>query len=182
MRTLRPIHLAFGALVAALAAGCAARLTTLPADQPTRTLTLRWQRLVDPSDRTCPRCSSTEQEVQKAFSHLRTSLAPAGIAVALQTDRIDEKTFFQAPLESNKIWIDQRPLEEWLGGQIASSPCCGSCGDAECRTVSLGGQMYEAIPAGLIVRAGLIAAGEALSGGTVGTPASSVPPSPDHTR
>jgi len=39
------------------------------------TLTPRWQRLVDASDKTCPRCASTEQEVQKAFEHLKHSLA-----------------------------------------------------------------------------------------------------------
>lgn len=156
--------LGFMCVEATLLAGCAAHVSTLPADVPMHTLTVRWQRLVDASDKTCPRCSSTEQEVQKAFAHLKSSLAPAGIAVALQTDRLDEATFFQAPLESNRIWINSRPLEDWVGAQSASSPCCGSCAGAECRTVSVGGETYEAIPAALIVRAGLVAAGEALRG------------------
>jgi len=163
-----------GCISAVLLAGCAARFSGLPADTPVHTLTLRWQRLVDASDKTCPRCSSTEQEVNKAFHHLRTSLAPAGIQVALQTERLDEATFFKAPLESNRVWINGRSLEDWLGAQTASSPCCGSCAGAECRTVSVGGATYEAIPAGLIVRAGFLAAGEALRGGS-STPVSSAP-------
>jgi len=147
-------------------AGCAGRFAGLPADTPVHTLTLRWQRLVDASDKTCPRCASTEQEVQKAFAHLKTSLAPAGIQVALETERLDEAAFFKAPLESNRIWIDGRALEDWLSAQTASSSCTGCCAGAECRTVCVGGATYEAIPAALIVRAGFLAAGEALRGGS----------------
>ena len=157
MRTLALILLAV-----ALLSGCSAPDTTLPAEAITSTLTLRWQRLVDASDKTCPRCASTEQEVTKAFEHLKRSLAPAGIAVALETDRLDEAAFAAAPLESNKIWINHRPLEDWLGARTASSPCCDACGDTACRTVAVGGATYEAIPAGLIIRAGLIAAADAL--------------------
>jgi hypothetical protein len=153
-----------GCISVALLSGCAARFSGLPADTPVHTLTLRWQRLVDASDKTCPRCGSTEQEVHKAFNHLKTSLAPAGIQVVLETERLDEATFFKAPLESNRVWINERSLEDWLGAQTASSPCCGSCAGAECRTVSVGGTTYEAIPAGLIVRAGFLAAGKALQG------------------
>lgn len=150
----------------ALLAGCATRDAGLPADTPVHTLTLRWQRLVDESQQTCPRCASTEQEVGKAFAHLKASLAPAGIAVALETDQLDEAAFLEAPLESNRIWIDGRPLEEWLGAQTASSSCSGCCGDnTQCRTVAVGARTYEAIPAGLIVRAALVAAGHALRGG-----------------
>jgi hypothetical protein len=163
-----------GCISIVLLAGCAARFSGLPADTPTHTLTLRWQRLVDASDNTCPRCSSTEQEVTKAFNHLRTSLAPVGIQVALQTERLDEATFLKAPLESNRIWINERPLEDWLAAQAASSACTGCCEGADCRTVSVDGATYEAIPAVLIVRAGFLAAGETLRGGSA-TPVSTAP-------
>lgn len=56
-------------------------------------------------------------------------------------------------------------LEDWLGAVTASSPYCGSCGDNECRTVSVSDQIYEAIPAALIVRAGLLAAADVLRNG-----------------
>src|SRR5512137_1369442 len=107
MRTL-PLAI----LAAALLAGCAARYSGLPADTPMHTLTLHWQRLVDTSGQTCPRCASTEQEVQKAFEHLTRSLAPAGIQVAVETERLDEAVFLKAPLESNRVWINGRPLED----------------------------------------------------------------------
>ncbi|MBL7156519.1 MAG: DUF2703 domain-containing protein, partial [Candidatus Omnitrophica bacterium] len=40
-----------------------------------RTLTIKWQRLLSEGE-TCPRCGSTEKEVEKAVSMLRKSLAP----------------------------------------------------------------------------------------------------------
>lgn len=145
-----------------LAAGCAAQFSGLPADVPTHTLTIRWQRLVDVKGKTCPRCGGTEQEVQKAYAHLKRSLAPVGVQVQLEAERIEEAAFREAPLESNRIWIDGRALEEWLGAQVGSSACCDACEGAECRTVSVNGSTYEAIPARLIVRAGILAASDAL--------------------
>lgn len=158
------MRLQYYCVVSALVAmGCAAHSSLLPADVPTHTLTIRWQRLVDASDKTCPRCASTEQEVTKAFTHLKQSLAPAGVAVTVEAERMDEATFLAAPLESNRIWINGRPLEDWLGAQTASSACSGCCGDdTQCRSMALDGKTYEAIPAGLIVRAGFLAAGKVL--------------------
>lgn len=126
------------------------------------TLTVRWQRLVDSADETCPRCATTGSEVEKAVAHLNRSLAPVGIEVKLETERLSEAQFAAAPLESNRIWVAGRSLEEWLGARTASSPCCASCGDADCRTVSVGTQTYEAIPVELIVRAGFLAAEDVL--------------------
>jgi anti-sigma factor RsiW len=154
--------------------GCAAQLPHPPAGTPMQRLTIRWQRLVNAADETCPRCASTGEEVDNAVAHLRRSLAPAGIDVVLTTQRLDEATFAQAPLESNRIWIAERALEEWLGARAASSPCCDACGDSECRTVCAGGQTYEAIPASLIIRAGLLAAGELLRAGAPAPDSSSV--------
>lgn len=151
---------AFVALVAVI--GCAGRLPAPAGGEDMELLTVRWQRLVDSANETCPRCETTGTEVEQAVAHLRRSLAPAGIEVRLETERLSEAEFAAAPLESNRIWIAGRSLEEWLGASSAASPCCASCGDAECRTVSVGGQTYEAIPAGLIVRAGFLAAGEIL--------------------
>ena len=165
----------FCAVAALVTMGCAAHSSLLPADTPTHALTIRWQRLVDATDKTCPRCASTEQEVTKAADHLRQSLAPAGIAVTTEAERMNEATFLSDPLQSNRIWINARPLEDWLRAQSATSACSGCCGDnTQCRTVALGGKTYEAIPAGLIVRAGFLAAGKVLqedpSTPAVGTP------------
>lgn len=145
-----------------LPSGCARQIPPPTGGLPRQTLTIRWQRLVDASDETCPRCATTEEEVHRAHAHLQRSLAPVGIAVQLETERIDAATFRQAPLESNRIWVGGRPLEEWLAARTASSPCCDACAGADCRTVSVGQQTYEAIPAALIIRAGFLAAVELL--------------------
>lgn len=149
-----------------LAAGCSPMLASPAGERATHVLTIRWQRLVDAAEETCPRCATTEDELGKAVAHLRRSLAPVGVDVDFQSTRIAPEAFAQAPLESNRIWIGDRALEAWVGAQTASSPCCDACGDQECRTVCLGTATYEAIPAALIVRAGFLAAGEILRGST----------------
>ncbi|MGB9854565.1 MAG: DUF2703 domain-containing protein [Candidatus Bathyarchaeales archaeon] len=129
------------------------------------TLKIRWQRLV--SDwQTCPRCGSTEEEIEKAVSVLKQSLAPLGIEVILEKSELSIREFEKNPLESNKIWINDRLLEDWIGGVVGQSPCCEVCGPSECRTVKVEGENYETIPADLIVKAGLLAASELISAET----------------
>jgi len=67
--------------------------------------------------------------------------------------------FTKDPLQSNRIWIGEKSLEEWLGASVGKSPCCDVCGDAQCLTISLG-DTFEAIPEELIIRAALLAAAE----------------------
>jgi hypothetical protein len=73
---------------------------------------------------------------------------------------IDYDIFQNDPAQSNKILINEKTMEAWLGAQTGQSPCCGPCGDAECRTIELNGRAYEAIPASLIVDAALRAASQ----------------------
>ncbi len=122
-----------------------------------RVLTIKWKRLIEGGE-TCPRCGDTGTEVQKAAEALRRALAPLGIEVALDEVEIGLEEFKRQPLESNRISIDGRSIEEWLGGTTGQSPCCDVCGPNDCRTVTVDGKTYEAIPADLIVRAGLLAA------------------------
>ncbi|MEK6743979.1 MAG: DUF2703 domain-containing protein [Nitrospirota bacterium] len=123
-----------------------------------KTLAIEWQRLLDGQKETCSRCGSTEQEVEKAVKDLNQMLAPSDIAVNLVKKAIDPETFKKDALESNKILIAGKTLEEWLGATTGQSKCCETCGDADCRTVEYGGDTHEAIPAELIVRAGITAA------------------------
>lgn len=123
-----------------------------------KTLRIRWQRLLDEAAGTCGRCAVTEGELEKAVAELRESLSPSGIDVVLEKDSLDFDAFMKDPSQSNRIWIDGRPLEEWLEAQPGQSPCCGPCGDEECRTIELEGERHEAIPESLIVKAGLLAA------------------------
>ena len=125
-----------------------------------KTLTIVWQRLVDAEGRTCPRCQGTLQELEKAIAILERSLLPLGIKPTLQTKEIDSASFQQAPLLSNRIVIAGKPIEEWLGGQVASSSCCSVCGDAECRTIELDSQSFEVIPSELILQVALLAASQ----------------------
>lgn len=125
-------------------------------------LTLVWQRLVDETGSTCPRCAGTQEQVQRAVDRLRAALEPLGVLPVLETQEIDPATFRQRPDQSNRIWIGGRPLEDWLGARSGTSACCAACGDAQCRTLELDGTHHEVVPEGLLVRAGLIAASQML--------------------
>lgn len=123
-----------------------------------KTLVVEWQRLLDEQKETCPRCGSTEQEVEKAVKELNKMLGPSDIDVNLVKKAIDPETFKKDTLQSNRILIAGKTLEDWLGATTGQSKCCETCGAAECRTVEYGGDTHEAIPAELIVRAGITAA------------------------
>lgn len=124
-------------------------------------LPIRWQRLIK-DGRTCTRCGDTEVEVRRATETLRAVLAPLGIEPQLEVADVDEATFAASPLESNRIWISDRPMEDWLSGRTGSSRCCSVCGDSDCRTLEIQGTTFETIPERLIVKAGLLAAAELL--------------------
>lgn len=154
-----------GILVATLCVcGCSTIGSKILEEKKMNVLTIRWQRLLDEKDQTCKRCGSTEQELQKAFQSLKESLAPLGIEVALEKKALDPATCAKDVTQSNRIWIGERALEDWLGGKVGKSACgfcCAELGDnVECRTVTVGGETYEAIPAQLIIKAGLLAASQ----------------------
>lgn len=125
-------------------------------------LKIKWRRLISEGE-TCPRCGSTEKEVDKAVSVLSQSLAPLGIKVRLEKEELSHSEFKKNPLQSNRILINNRLLEDWIGGEAGHSPCCGVCGPSECRTLAVEGKVYEVIPAELIIKAGLIAASALVS-------------------
>jgi hypothetical protein len=127
-----------------------------------KTLKIQWQRLLI-DDGTCPRCGTTEQEVDKAYMSLKQSLSPLGINVALEKKALDLAVFKKNPSQSNRIMIGESNLEEWLKANTGESSCCGPCGDTECRTIETQGKIYETIPAELIIKAGIIAAGELIN-------------------
>jgi hypothetical protein len=132
-----------------------------------KTLTITWQRLLmDEDGRTCVRCGSTEKELERAVETLKQSLAPLGIEVVLLKKALDAEAFARDALESNRIWIGGKPLEEWLGADVGRSVCCDVCGNAECRTVEIRQERYETVPADLVVRAGLVAASGMIAAGS----------------
>ncbi|MHC4457680.1 MAG: DUF2703 domain-containing protein [Planctomycetota bacterium] len=129
-----------------------------------KVLKITWQRLVDEKGQTCQRCGSTGNELQKAYQSLEKSLSSLGVKVTLEKKALDPAICAKDISQSNRIWIGERTLEQWLGAQVGKSPCgfcCAELGDqVECRTVEVQGQVYEAIPAKLIIRAGLLAAAD----------------------
>lgn len=121
-------------------------------------ISIIWQRLVDEQGETCERCGATEQELIKALRFLTKALGPVGLSFTLESQALSPAEFAQDPLQSNRILIDGRELGEWLGAKEGQSPCCGPCGEAQCRTLTLDQRVYETIPAELIIQAGLKAA------------------------
>lgn len=122
-------------------------------------LTIKWQRLIENGE-TCERCGATEQEVEKAFNKLEKSLKPLGIDVTLQKEEISKTEFEKNPTSSNAVFINNRPLEEWINGDTGKSECCDVCGDENCRTVIINGEEYEVVPSELIIEASLKAASQ----------------------
>ena len=122
-----------------------------------KTLTIKWQRLLS-DGQTCPRCGSTEAEVEKAVTILGQTLKPLRIEVVLEKGELSAEQFKQDTLQSNTIWINGRLLEDWLGAQTGQSECCDICGPNDCRTMAVAGEIHEVVPVELIVKAGLLAA------------------------
>jgi hypothetical protein len=127
-----------------------------------KTLKIKWQRLVFQGEQ-CTRCSSTEKEVEKAFQSLKQSLAPLGTSVVLEKKELSLETYKKDVLESNRIWIGERPLEEWLNAQVGQSLCRGPCCNNQIRTLEMEEKIYENITAEIIVEAGFIAASRLFS-------------------
>ena len=126
-------------------------------------LPIIWQRLVDSQGRTCNRCSTTYESLQEAVAKLEEALRPLDIEIKFETREIDRESFKADPSQSNRVWIADKPIEDWLSASIASSPCCSVCGDSECRTLELGSDVFEVIPPDLVIRAALVAASQMFS-------------------
>lgn len=87
-------------------------------------------------------------------------LRPLGIEPVLETREIDSHTFRADPSASNRVWVHDRPMEEWLHGAVGASPCCSVRGR---RTVEVAGTTFETIPERLLIRAALVAAAQLLA-------------------
>lgn len=168
VRTMNKLSIIVFTLI--IVGGCVPSRVRIKEDNSMKALTIKWQRLVDENGQTCQRCGATGKEVQKAFHSLKQSLAPLGIKVLLEKKALDPATCAKDISQSNRIWVGERPLEEWLDAQVGQSPCATCCAelgsDVECRTVKVQGQTYETIPADLIIKAGLLAASRLITTGS----------------
>jgi hypothetical protein len=120
-------------------------------------LPIVWQRLVSAGG-TCPRCDATYQHLQSAVMKLREVLKPLNVTPILEIREISESSFRKEPAQSNRIWIADKPIEEWIGAAVGNSKCCSVCGDDPCRTMEVEGAVFEDIPEAIIMKAALIAA------------------------
>ncbi len=123
-------------------------------------LQVRWQRLVDAKGKTCERCGGTERATEEGARKLGRCLGPLGVKVVLEKTALSAAEFSKDPLESNRIWVGAKPIEDWLQAKVGKSQCCGACGASECRTLTVDGKTYEVVPTELIVKAGLLAGAE----------------------
>ncbi len=151
----------------ALLAGCTTTGKNASGAKKKAALEIRWQRLVDEKGRTCGRCGTTEAATEDASKKLRRSLKPLNIDVAVEKVPLSAAAFAKDPLESNRIWVAGKPIEEWLQATVGKSQCSGSCGEAECRTITVDGRTYDAIPSELIVKAGLLASAQLIQSSPV---------------
>ncbi len=146
------------------ASECCAQITTgccekdvQPGITPQKPLMITLQRLIS-NEKTCPRCGSTEEELDSAVASLKQALTLLGIKIVVEKKELSVEEFKKKPLESNRIWFNSQPLEGFVDADIGQSPCCDVCGPSECRTVTIDDQAYETIPSNVIVKAGLMAA------------------------
>ena len=155
--------------LASVLGGCATTQT-----YPDRTLTVRWQRMVDDTGGTCQRCAATGREIRLAADTLKRSLRPLNMSVVLDERPLTPQECAKDISQSNRIFVEGRALADWLGGTVGMSSCESCCPElgpkVECRTLTVDGQTHEAIPATLIVRAGLLAAAANLAGQSVTKP------------
>lgn len=159
MKQFITLLISFGLLIS-----CTALENKSIGDKKMKTLQIRWQRLVDAHGQTCPRCGTTETAIEDAIQKLKRSLKELDIDVVLEKKALSPSTFSKDPLQSNRIWIAGKPIEEWLSATIGKSQCCSTCGKSECRTIMVDSKTYEAIPPELILKAGLLAGAQLVHG------------------
>lgn len=113
---------------------------------------------------TCDRCGDTRGAARQAVADARAALGGAGIEIAL----VERELGSERLLDSNRVLVNGRPAEEWLGGSSALSDC-PSCADllgesACCREVEVAGTRSEGIPREVVLDAIMAAAGLAPAG------------------
>lgn len=122
-----------------------------------KNLIITWQRLISKRN-TCPRCESTEDELDKAILQLKKKLNPLEINIILKKSEISLEEFKKDSVKSNQILFNGRLLEDVISAEMGQSQCCDVCGNKKCRTIKTKEKTYETIPAEIIIKAGLMIA------------------------
>lgn len=110
---------------------------------------------------TCDRCGDSREAVRQAVTDARALLG--GVRVELVERELDPSELSN----SNRVLVNGRSAEEWLGGAVTESDC-PSCSDllgqpACCREIEVGGERMtsftrEAVLDAIIAAAGLAGA------------------------
>ncbi|HHJ98478.1 MAG TPA: DUF2703 domain-containing protein [Actinobacteria bacterium] len=108
---------------------------------------------------TCDRCGDTHEAVRAAASDARVAL-PASLAVI---DYLECELTPGCLGYSNRVLVNGRPAEEWLGGVSVMSDC-PSCSELVgesvcCREIEVGGVRTEAVGRDVVFDAIMTAAG-----------------------
>lgn len=115
---------------------------------------------------TCERCGDTRDAVHAAVSDARSAL-PSSVAVI---DYLERELSPGRIEDSNRVLVNGRPAEEWLGGVSVMSDC-PSCGELVgkpvcCREVEVDGVRTEAVGRDVVFDAIMAAAGVAHEAGS----------------
>jgi hypothetical protein len=119
-----------------------------------RSLRVEWQHVSEDVSKTCERCSATGSTLHQVLRDLEPEFLRNKIRVAFK-----ETVLPPAQLcDSNRILINGRAFEDYLGGsRVVETPCC-SCSCVEgadsvaCRAIDTPEGLYESIPADLLRR------------------------------
>jgi hypothetical protein len=108
---------------------------------------------------TCDRCGDTHEAVRAAVSDARAAL-PASLAVI---DYLECELTPGRLGDSNRVLVNGRPAEEWLGGVSVMSDC-PSCSELVgepvcCREIEVDGARTEAVGRDVVFDAIMTAAG-----------------------
>ncbi len=124
----------------------------------TRTVVVLTEYLTVDGD-TCDRCGDTRDAARRAVSDAAGLLDAAGVEIEL----LERELGAERLGDSNRVLVNGRPAEEWLGGSASLSDC-PSCAEligepACCREVEVGGVRTEAVSREIVLDAILAAAG-----------------------
>lgn len=113
---------------------------------------------------TCDRCGDTRDGVRAAVADARAALPASAVTLEYVERKLDATDL----ADSNRVLVNGRPAEEWLGGRSIMSDC-PSCaeltdGPACCREIEVGGVRSEAIGRDVVFDAIMAAAGLAPAG------------------
>ena len=126
------------------------------------TVTIRWKRLVDANTaRTAPAHLAAEKELDAAIATLKASLQPMGVDVVVQKVALSHEQFVKDPTRSNRIWINGAAIEMYLP-EGKSEVQQDTQTSLPYRTVEFAGASFRDVPQQMIVKAGLIAAGDSV--------------------